>query len=52
MTEHPDIPHYRKLRSRHPEFMTALEGLGGALKQAGPLDEAQAQLIQLAAAAS
>ncbi|MEN8257179.1 MAG: carboxymuconolactone decarboxylase family protein [Thermodesulfobacteriota bacterium] len=41
---------YNKLKERHPKFMEALEELGKAAKQAGPIDEKTAQLIQLAAA--
>ncbi len=42
---------YLKLKAREREFVTAVEALGQAAKQAGPLDEKTAQLIQLAAAA-
>lgn len=50
----PDIPakQYNKMQERHPKFMAALEELGKAAKQEGPLDEKTAQLIQLAAAAA
>ena len=44
--------HYESLRSRHPKLMSALEELGKAAKESGPLDEKTSQLIQLAASAS
>lgn len=43
---------YLKLKEEFPPFFTALEQLGLAAKEAGPLDGKAAQLIQLAAAAS
>jgi len=42
---------YRNLKQRAGAFVDAVEALGQAAKQAGPLDEKTAQLIQLAAAA-
>ena len=41
---------YNKIKELHPQFMAALEALGKAAKEAGPIDEKTAQLIQLAAA--
>ena len=43
---------YVNVQTNYPELVGALEALGKAAKQAGPLDEKSAQLIQLAAAAS
>ncbi|MCW8329884.1 carboxymuconolactone decarboxylase family protein [Photobacterium sp. SDRW27] len=43
---------YLKVKQRHPELLSAVESLGKAAKQDGPLDEKAAQLIQLAAAAA
>jgi len=43
---------YMKIKNRHPELIKAVESLGKAAKQQGPLDEKTAQLIQLAAAAA
>lgn len=43
---------YTKLRERHPDLMAALDELGKTAKRGGPLTEKEAQLIQLAAAAS
>ncbi len=42
---------YLKLKGREVAFMEAVEALGAAAKQAGPLDEKTAQLIQIGAAA-
>lgn len=41
---------YLKIKQRHPELFKAVESLGKAAKQEGPIDEKTAQLIQLAAA--
>lgn len=43
---------YLKLKEREGAFIAAVEALGKTAKQAGPLDEKTAQLIQIAAAAS
>ena len=43
---------YQALRKRHTKFILALEELGKAIRQEGPLDEKTAHLIQLAAAAA
>ncbi|EDM66135.1 MAG: carboxymuconolactone decarboxylase family protein [Moritella sp.] len=43
---------YLKIKQRHPELINAVESLGKAAKQSGPIDEKTAQLIQLAAAAA
>ena len=43
---------YLKIKQRHSELINAVESLGKAAKQAGPIDEKTAQLIQLAAAAA
>jgi len=42
---------YLKLKEREGAFIAAVEALGRAAKQAGPLDEKTSQLIQIAAAA-
>ncbi|MBI4650654.1 carboxymuconolactone decarboxylase family protein [Candidatus Desantisbacteria bacterium] len=44
--------HYHRIKEHHPEFMKAVEALGKATKQEGPIEEKTAELIQLAAAAS
>jgi AhpD family alkylhydroperoxidase len=43
---------YTTLEKRHPKFMNAVQELGKAVKQEGPLDEKTAHLVQLAAAAT
>jgi len=43
---------YSRLLKRYPVFSKALANLGETVRQQGPLDAKQAQLIQLAAAAS
>lgn len=44
--------HYSRLKEEQPGLMDAVESLGVAVKQSGPLDESAVQLIQLAAAAA
>ena len=49
----PDTPqHYQKLQQRYKAVMDSLNQLGKALHEAGPLEEKQSQLVQLAAAAA
>lgn len=43
---------YVRLKDRHPAYIAAVEALGTAAAQAGPLDAKTIQLIQLAAAAT
>ena len=43
---------YTRLQETYPELAASVEALGSSAKDAGPLDEKTAQLIQLAAAAS
>jgi alkylhydroperoxidase/carboxymuconolactone decarboxylase family protein YurZ len=43
--------HYVTVMSKHPKLDKALEALGKAVREEGPLDEKTAQLIQLAGAA-
>ncbi|SEA12474.1 carboxymuconolactone decarboxylase family protein [Microbulbifer marinus] len=43
---------YQDFRNRYPKLAGAIEELGRAAREEGPLDEKSAQLIQLAAAAS
>jgi 4-carboxymuconolactone decarboxylase len=43
---------YRSLKSQHAAYMDAVEALGSAVRQAGPLDERTTQLVQLGAAAA
>ena len=41
---------YASLEKRYPEFIDAVQELGKAVRQAGPLDVKTAHLVQLAAA--
>ena len=43
---------YKHLQEKHGRFMAALEELGQAVRQEGPLPATSAHLIQLAAAAA
>jgi 4-carboxymuconolactone decarboxylase len=43
---------YRSMQQRYPELLSAVESLGEAARQAGPLDERTLHLVQLAAAAA
>lgn len=43
---------YRRFKQQHPDYFAAVEALGAAVRQAGPLDEQLIQLIQLGAAAA
>lgn len=46
-----NIPsHYLKVREKHPGFIHAVESLGEAAKNAGPLDKKTSHMLQLAAA--
>jgi AhpD family alkylhydroperoxidase len=40
------------LEKRHPKFMHAVQELGKAVRQEGPLDDKTAHLVQLAASAA
>jgi len=44
--------HYQQFRNHHKRLADAMDQLGKAAREEGPLDEKSAQLIQLAAAAS
>lgn len=48
MSKPPD--HYLRLRESHPDYFNAIEGLGKAVREAGPVDARHGQLVQLAAA--
>jgi 4-carboxymuconolactone decarboxylase len=43
---------YRSLKRQHPKYFDAVEALGQALRESGPLDDKTIHLIQLAAAAT
>ncbi|MBI4767138.1 MAG: carboxymuconolactone decarboxylase family protein [Deltaproteobacteria bacterium] len=46
------IKHYQALSKLLPGVMSAVENLGSAIREAGPIPEKTAELIQLAGAAS
>jgi AhpD family alkylhydroperoxidase len=49
----PDLPtNYQKMLDRYPDMMDALGNVALAAREAGPIDEKTAQLIQLGAAAA
>lgn len=43
---------YQKMQNEYPKVMEAVSQLGASTRAAGPVDEKQAQLIQLGAAAA
>lgn len=43
---------YLKVQKQYPAYFAAVEGLGEAARNAGPLDEKTVHLVQLAAAAA
>src|SRR4030042_348416 len=43
---------YSLIKEKHEKFIKALEQLGEAVRQEGPLDEKTSNLVQLAAAAT
>ena len=45
-------PHYVMFRNRYKRLADAVDEMGKASREEGPLDEKSAKLIQLAAAAS
>ena len=51
MTKKPH-GHYLQLKERHGDLIAAVEALGSAARQAGPLEDKTIHLIQLAAAAA
>jgi 4-carboxymuconolactone decarboxylase len=44
--------HYQELAKNFPEVIAAVETLGAAIREAGPIPEKTAELIQLAGAAA
>jgi len=49
---HETSQNYLKIKERHAELIEAVEALGTAARDSGPLDEKTVQLIQLGAAAA
>ena len=50
MTNKPGF--YLRLTRKHPQYIAAVEALGQAVRESGPLDSKQLHLVQLAAAAA
>jgi 4-carboxymuconolactone decarboxylase len=46
---HKIASHYQMVKKHHPEYLNAVEKLGLTAKDAGPVDNKNAHLIQLAA---
>lgn len=44
--------HYQKLSRMFPDVLAAVENLGSTLRDAGPIDKKNSELIQLAVAAA
>ena len=50
--DNPQLPHhYKSVKQRYPKVSAALENLGTAVREAGPIDHKTSHLIQLAGAA-
>ena len=43
---------YLSLKRKHPQYIAAVEALGQAVRESGPLDSKSLHLVQLAAAAA
>lgn len=52
MPSKPEPEAYQRIRQHYPDYCTALEELGVAVRRLGPLEERIIQLIQLGAAAA
>jgi AhpD family alkylhydroperoxidase len=52
MSQNPLPQNFTRFQQQHPKLAEAINTLGQAVKQEGPIDSKSAQLIQLAAAAS
>lgn len=52
MERHKKLETYGRFKQQHPDYFAAVEALGAAVREAGPLDECQVQLVQLGAAAA
>jgi len=46
---HKIADHYEKVKKYHPDYLEAVEKLGATVRQSGPIDKKNAQLIQLSA---
>lgn len=52
MARNRELNTYGRFKQRYPDYFSAVEALGAAVRQAGPLDEQVIQLVQLGAAAA
>ena len=52
MEKKRELETYQRFRKQYPDYFGAIEALGTAVRQAGPLDEQVVQLVQLGAAAA
>ena len=52
MERHKKLETYGRFKKQHPDYFAAVEALGAAVRDVGPLDERQVQLVQLGAAAA
>jgi AhpD family alkylhydroperoxidase len=52
MEKKRELETYQRFRKQYPDYFGAIEALGAAVRQAGPLDEQVIQLVQLGAAAA
>lgn len=52
MEKKRELETYQRFRKQYPDYFGAIEALGSAVRQAGPLDEQVVQLVQLGAAAA
>jgi AhpD family alkylhydroperoxidase len=52
MSKEKISPWYLSIKKKHEKYINAVEELGRAVKESGPLDEKASHLIQLAAAAT
>jgi len=46
------VKQHQKIKARHPQLLDAVDALGVAVAESGPLGEKERQLVQLAAAAA
>ncbi|MDM8349226.1 carboxymuconolactone decarboxylase family protein [Pseudomonas sp. sp1636] len=47
-----ELETYQRFRKQHPDYFDAVEALGKAVRNAGPLEQQVVQLVQLGAAAA
>lgn len=52
MENKTELETYQRLRRQHPDYFDAVEALGKAVRNAGPLEQQAIQLVQLGAAAA